>query len=283
MVGIAKVLAAMAVAVLSEALAPDHARGAYLPQHAHSLRHVAADTNQEKTEQHDSFLGFPDGKPYDPKKKTDSTANPQVCTAIYITMMVGLVIMVVGEYVLGDQKVQIAGLCVAGPGTIAATFYAFYHGIVSDWWEGGHNLTDQCNGVAGAAVVMYFFICVFACFGSAFAVKSGLEVVTKMRKATLERVASLPDTEKAYLNSEDFKKKCKAIFLEADKNHDGVLDPTELKQFVLKEFPKVQQAKLQNDELFKETFDKWDEKKSGTIDQEEFVAVMKYCRAHAVI
>ena len=56
MVVISKVLSALAGAVLAEALAPDR---------------------------HNSFLGVG----YDPKKPTDSTANPAVSTAIYIMLM----------------------------------------------------------------------------------------------------------------------------------------------------------------------------------------------------
>jgi len=249
MVGIAKVLSAPG-AVLAEALAPDH---------------------------FNSFLGVG----YDPKKPQDNTANPDVCSAIYFICIAGFLISFVGEYLLQNQSIQYFGLFWNLVGAIAATAYAASHGLVSALWEGGHNLHLYCAGIAGAAIVMY---CIFGCccvLGSAFAVKKGFEVVDKMRKATLKRSDTLPDSEKDYLNSKEFLAKCNDMFLEADKDDNGVLDIKELKQFVLKELPQEQQARLQDDELFKEAFDNWDEKQTGTIDQEEFVEVMKYCRAHA--
>lgn len=250
MVGIAKVLSALAGAVLAEALAPD---------------------------QPNSFLGVG----YDPKKAQDSTANPAVCTSLYIIVMGGFAISLLGEYVFENQQLQKFGLFWNLVGAIAATVYATYHGLVSAWWAGGHNLTNHCSGIVGGALVMYCFFGCFCAFGSAFAVKAGLEVVSKMKEATLKRCDTLPDSEKDYLNSKEFLAKCNEMFLEADKDGNGVLSIKELKQFVLKELPQEQQARLQDEELFKEAFDNWDEKQNGIIDQEEFVEVMKYCRAHA--
>jgi len=249
MVGIAKVLSALAGAVLAEALAP---------------------------EQRNSFLGVG----YDPKKAQDTTANPAVCTSIYIILVGGAAISLLGQYVLQDEKIQMFGVFWNVVGAIAATFYAFHHGLVSAWWAGGHNLTDHCEGIASAALIMYAFAgCACAC-GSAFAVK--VCVIDKMKEATLKRCDTLPDSEKDYLNSKEFLTKCNEMFLEADKDGNGVIDIKELKQFVLKELPQEeQQARLQDEELFKEAFDSWDDKHTGTIDQEEFVEVMKYCRAHA--
>jgi len=246
MVGIASVLSALAGAVLVEALTPN---------------------------QHSNFLGVG----YDPKEATDSTANPHACKAIYIIMMSGCIIWVLGEYVLDNRRVYLFGLLLQFFGATVAAGYAAYHGLVSAWWETGHNLTDHCKGLAGAALVMYpILFCCCAC-GSAFAVKQGLGVVKKMKEATEKR--RLSDAEKDYLNSKEFLAKCNDMFLEADKDGNGVLDIKELKQFVLKELPQEQQGRLQEDELFKEAFDNWDDNQSGTIDQEEFVEVMKYCRA----
>lgn len=250
MMGIGKVLTALAGAVLAEAMAPD---------------------------QPNSFLGVG----YDPTKAQASTANPAVCTSIYIVLVGGFAISVVAEYVLKNQQLQRFGLFWNLVGAIAATVYASYHGLVKAWWAGGHNLTNHCTGIAAAALVMYVFFGCFCVFGSAFAVKCGLDVVSKMKEATLKRCDTLPDSEKDYLNSKEFLAKCNDMFLEADKDGNGVLNIKELKQFVLKDLPEEQQARLHDEELFKEAFDFLDENQNGSIDQEEFVEVMKYCRAHA--
>lgn len=218
---------------------------------------------------------------YDPTKKQDSTADPQTCTHIYFVCMVGLISQIVGYYAPSKPAENI-GNCVILIGAAWAVGYAVKHGIMSDYWEGGHNLTEHCGFVGLFGIIMCIELAVVAfCLGGV-AVVVGINALSHMNDATLKKSATLSPEDQKYLESTEFLAKCTEAFKKADKNGDGKLDLAELQDVVLFDLSPEQQKKVKGETLFKQAFEQCDANHDNAIDPDEFVVVMKFVRSHAM-
>lgn len=208
----------------------------------------------------------------------ENSSNPNACLAIYVVLVVGFIIEMVGDFLMCDEKIVWCGVAMNLIGALVASIYVLYHRMVQDWWA-GKPMNAYCRGVIGAALVMYIFAAVGACLVLFFGTK---RLIRKMRAKTAEAAKKLKEDDAAYLSSEEFKIKCEKAFVQADKDNNGKLDLNELRDVVLFPLDSKQQQKVENEDLFKQAFDVCDKDKNHYIDQAEFLEVMKYVRAHAM-
>merc|ERR1719159_2153202 len=115
-------------------------------------------------------------------------------------------------------------------------------------------------------IVLTFYCALLSCFG----------LVGRMM---VERHATKPfldPADREFIDSEEFRTKCIKAFNEADADHNGTLDMSELQHVVLFDLTDEQKKYVQESSLFKEAFEKCDADSSNSIDQEEFFSVMKF-------
>merc|ERR1719203_485424 len=101
-------------------------------------------------------------------------------------------------------------------------------------------------------------------------------LVSRMRVERQISQAFLDQPNREFVDSQEFRTKCVKAFRDADADHNGTLDMTELQHVVLFDLTDKEKKYVQESSLFKEAFHKCDTDSSNSIDQEEFVEVMKF-------
>lgn len=193
-----------------------------------------------------------------------------------------------------------AGLCVVCCGRGGLCFLlvpfavAWYYMVATGLWEDyisgamswsanavegvkPHNVSVSCLDLVSFTYIMtiiiaFYFIlfCLVLVFASSMFMMSRMSAETAMTQPLLQT------EDREYVKSKEFEVKCRKAFIEADANHDGTLDLKELEHVILFDLSDVEIAYVKNTSLWKEAFDKCDADGSMSIDQREFMEVMKF-------
>jgi Ca2+-binding EF-hand superfamily protein len=220
-----------------------------------------------------------------------NTAKPHECSVLEVVVLLNIIL----GFPIGLCCVMAVGPC-ALPFFLLPLMYAWWYivstGLFADYWASAivlsqytltpatvHNCSRECVGlvaqVYGLTIIVTFYCVLLSCILMPYFVASRMMV---------ERHATTPfldPADREHIESDLFRMKCIKAFNEADADHNGRLDLSELQHVVLFDLTDEQKEYVKSHSLFKEAFEECDEDKSNSIDQREFLEVMKFIMTKA--
>jgi len=222
-----------------------------------------------------------------------NTAEPSMCNELYWLFILTVCFGYLVAYLLYACCGALGPFAILLP-VIGCWYYMISTGLLADYRSGamssewnyqeglkGQNVSLQCLNFVSVTYIFTLIIGIYIVF---FGLIFGLPyfMLTRMRLETnVRQVITLSDEDKTYLNSAEFKAKCVKAFRDADEDHNGVLDLKELEHIAMFDLTEGEKAHVQESHLFNEAFGKCDADNSKSIDQTEFLEVMKFvwCKA----
>lgn len=218
-----------------------------------------------------------------------NTATPSTCNLLKIMVLVSVFLIGLGllwGFGAKSLVVPVAAFAVAWYYVISTGLSADYSSGAMSWEQSAkglvpHNVSMECLSFSQE---IYVWTAIFVVYSLVLTCLLGpMFIMTRMSADTEVTKRLIAEEDRQQIDSEEFRKKCVKAFRDADADGNGVLDMGELKQVALGTFELSDAEKnyVQESELFKEAFDKCDADNSRSIDQTEFLEVMKYITAKA--
>jgi len=219
-----------------------------------------------------------------------NTAEPSTCQVLHYAILAVIFILLgcgAGCYML------LGGIGIFTMFVIpmlASWGYLLHTGLFSDYISGAmsweqdvqsgikpHNVSLECYELVSSTWV---FTILFIFYGIIlFIVLMPMFLVPRMQAETFVVVSApfiLSEEDRTYVASQEFKTKCVKAFRDADEDHNGELDLNELQHVMMFDLTETEKTYVQESALFKEAFGKFDQDNSKSIDQGEFLQVMKW-------
>lgn len=217
-----------------------------------------------------------------------NTADMSTCATLQLVVLISLFLTIPA----GICLVMLVGP-MALPFLLIPWIYAWYYvistGLSADYFAGAivwvvhsgfpaqlkvYNCSEECvrlvAQLTGTTLIIVIYSILLICLITPAMLVSRMRVERQVTQAFLDK----PDRE--FLDSQEFRTKCVKAFRDADADHNGTLDMNELQHVVLFDLTDKEKKYVQESSLFKEAFDKCDTDGSNSIDEKEFVEVMKF-------